>query len=68
MRKQTKLTNRQIEILSKLEKGKYYKEIGQELGITPGTVKQHIHQIFQKYGASNRTEAVLNWRNFEQES
>lgn len=62
MRKQTKLTSRQIEIISELEKGKLYKEISLELGITLGTVKQHIHQIFQKLDVSNRTEAVICWK------
>lgn len=34
MQKQTKLTNRQIEILSGFEEGKLYKEISSELDTT----------------------------------
>lgn len=52
------LTQREQEILLKLSKGLLYKEIGDHLGITTGTVKQHIHKIYDKLQVSNRTEAV----------
>ncbi|MCB0813997.1 MAG: response regulator transcription factor, partial [Flavobacteriales bacterium] len=34
------------------------KEIGDRLGIAVGTVKQHIHRIYEKLHVQNRTEAV----------
>ncbi|MBK6823446.1 MAG: response regulator transcription factor [Saprospiraceae bacterium] len=41
-----------------------YKEIADLMGITTGTVKQHIHKIYEKLQVSNRTEAInkLNQR------
>jgi RNA polymerase sigma factor (sigma-70 family) len=52
------LTDREQEILNLLAKGLLYKEIGELLNITTGTVKQHIHRIYDKLQVSNRTEAV----------
>ncbi len=51
------LSDREQEILSLLAKGLLYKEIGELLAITTGTVKQHIHRIYDKLQVSNRTEA-----------
>lgn len=52
------LTNREYELLEQLSKGLLYKEIAQVLGITVGTVKQHIHKIYGKLQVNNRTEAI----------
>lgn len=52
------LTPRQLEILGKVADGKTNKEVGAELGITEGTVKVQLNQIFRKLGVSNRTEAI----------
>ncbi|HEY3384876.1 MAG TPA: response regulator transcription factor [Saprospiraceae bacterium] len=52
------LTDREQEILKNLSKGLLYKEIGDLLGITTGTVKQHIHKIYDKLHVSNKTEAI----------
>ena len=52
------LTQREQEILRHLAKGLLYKEIGEALGITTGTIKQHIHKIYDKLQVSNRTEAI----------
>ena len=52
------LTTREQEILQQLSKGLLYKEIGDLLGITTGTVKQHIHKIYDKLQVSNKTEAI----------
>jgi len=52
------LTKREQEILQHLSKGLLYKEIGDLLGITTGTVKQHIHKIYEKLHVSNKTEAL----------
>ncbi|PJC71402.1 MAG: DNA-binding response regulator, partial [Zetaproteobacteria bacterium CG_4_8_14_3_um_filter_59_5] len=30
-----------------------------ELGISEGTVKQHIHSIYKKLGITSRTQALL---------
>jgi DNA-binding NarL/FixJ family response regulator len=52
------LTNRENEILQLLSKGLLYKEIANQLQITPGTVRQHIHKIYEKLHVQNRTEAI----------
>ncbi len=52
------LTDRETQILDLLSKGLLYKEIGADLGITVGTVKQHIHKIYHKLQVNNRTEAI----------
>jgi DNA-binding NarL/FixJ family response regulator len=56
------LTNRELELLDHLSKGLLYKEIALEMGITVGTVKQHIHKIYGKLQVSNRTEAINRYR------
>ena len=56
------LTKREKELLELLSKGLLYKEIAQELGITIGTVKQHIHKIYDKLQVNNKTEAINLFR------
>jgi DNA-binding NarL/FixJ family response regulator len=56
------LTSREQEILSHLSKGFLYKEIADLLGISTGTVKQHIHKIYDKLQVSNKTEAINKFR------
>lgn len=38
------------------------KDIGHSLGLTEGTVKQHLAAIFRKLGVPNRTWAAALWR------
>ncbi len=52
------LTDRETEILDSLAKGYLYKEIAAELFISKATVKQHIHNIYDKLHVQNRTEAL----------
>ncbi|NOT38758.1 MAG: response regulator transcription factor [Saprospiraceae bacterium] len=52
------ITTRERELLEHLSKGLLYKEIAELMGITTGTVKQHIHKIYDKLQVSNRTEAI----------
>jgi DNA-binding NarL/FixJ family response regulator len=52
------ISEREKEILTLLSKGLLYKEISEQLHITVGTVKQHIHNIYQKMHVGNRTEAI----------
>ncbi len=57
------LTPREMEILGQLSKGLLYKEIAQKLNITTGTVKQHIHKIYDKLQVNNKTEAINKYLN-----
>jgi len=52
------LTRRENEILVLLSKGLLYKELSVQLNITMNTVKQHIHNIYEKLHVQNRTEAL----------
>lgn len=52
------LTEREQAVLTLLADGLLYKEIGEELGISVGTIKQHIHRMYEKLHVQNRTEAV----------
>jgi DNA-binding NarL/FixJ family response regulator len=54
----TILSTRENEILQLLSKGLLYKEISERLHITTGTVRQHIHRIYEKLHVQNRTEAI----------
>jgi DNA-binding NarL/FixJ family response regulator len=55
---QNKLSTREMEVLTLLAKGFLYKEIAAQLFISTGTIRQHIHHIYEKLHVQNRTEAV----------
>jgi DNA-binding NarL/FixJ family response regulator len=52
------LSAREKEVLQLLSRGYLYKEIGGKLNISTGTVRQHIHKIYEKLHVQNRTEAI----------
>jgi len=52
------LSDRENEVLELLADGLLYKEIADRLFISHGTVRQHIHNIYEKLHVNNRTEAV----------
>ncbi|MFC3615303.1 LuxR C-terminal-related transcriptional regulator [Lutimaribacter marinistellae] len=52
------LTRRELEILSHLSDGLTNSEIGDRLFISPGTVKRHAHNIYEKLSVNSRREAV----------
>ncbi len=52
------LSPRESEILQLLAKGLLYKEISDQINVTTGTVRQHIHRIYEKLHVQNRTEAI----------
>jgi len=53
------LTPRELEIVRMLAEGLRNKEIGEKLFITEGTVKLHLHHIYEKAGVDGRLELVL---------
>jgi DNA-binding NarL/FixJ family response regulator len=52
------LTPRQLEIVDHLKRGLTNKQIGRQLGITEGTIKVHLNQIYDRMNVNNRTELV----------
>lgn len=53
-----KLTQRELDVLKEIARGKRNKEIGAELSIAEDTVKMHVKSILMKLGVNDRTEAV----------
>jgi DNA-binding NarL/FixJ family response regulator len=56
--KRYKITNKEKEIILLVKDGLFNKEIAHNLGITEGTVKIHIYNIYRKTGANSRVELV----------
>lgn len=56
------LSDRELAVLRLLAVGRSNKEIGAELHITEGTVKNHMTNILEKLGALDRTQAALKAR------
>ena len=56
------LTRRQREIVTRIDRGLSNKEIARELGIQLATVKNHVHSLLGKLGATRRGEAVARAR------
>ena len=55
---QSDISPREIEVLRLIAQGKANKEIGVKLGISEGTVKNHLTNIFTKLGAVDRAQAL----------
>jgi DNA-binding NarL/FixJ family response regulator len=52
------LSERELQVLQQIIKGKSNKEIGDLLSITEGTVKYHVTGILTKLGVTDRTHAA----------
>ena len=52
------LTDRELQILSLLDKDLSNKEIASVLVVTPGTVKVHTNNVYRKLSVNNRRAAV----------
>jgi two-component system, NarL family, nitrate/nitrite response regulator NarL len=55
---ETALTTRERELVLLVADGLSNKEIARRIGVTEGTVKIHLHNIYQKLGVTNRTSMV----------
>ncbi|HEX4807785.1 MAG TPA: response regulator transcription factor [Bryobacteraceae bacterium] len=60
MTQKVPLTPREHQIMELVEQGFKNREIAQELGIRPGTVKIHLKHIFEKTGVHGRHGLALN--------
>ena len=59
------LSERELELLRLVADGKSNREIAGELFLALGTVKSHLHNIYQKLGVTSRTQAILKARELE---
>lgn len=55
---QEALSKRETEVLTQLSKGFDYKQIADNLFISPSTVRKHIENIYQKLQVHNKIEAI----------
>jgi DNA-binding NarL/FixJ family response regulator len=55
----TKLSERELDVLNLIGKGKTNLEIATDLCLTEGTVKNHVTKILATIGAKNRLQAAL---------
>lgn len=53
------LTPREQDVVRLASRGLSNKSIANRLGLREGTVKVHLHNIYQKLGISNRMELIL---------
>jgi len=52
------LTDRERDVLLMIARGLTTQEIGEQLGLSPNTVKSHSRALFTKLGAHNRVQAL----------
>ena len=53
------LTERQRVVLACMLKGRSNAQIGEELGISEATAKQHAHAVYAAFGVSSRADLIL---------
>ena len=56
------ISDRELEVLRELAAGHSNKQIARNLDVSPNTVKTHVARLFEKLGASRRTEAIRRAR------
>ena len=54
-----RLAPRERELIKFVRQGLRNREIASELGVTEGTVKAYLHEVFEKLGVKNRTELAI---------
>jgi DNA-binding NarL/FixJ family response regulator len=57
------LSNRQQQVVALLHKGLSNKEIANALGVSEGTIKCHLHSIYEKLGVQSRIELTIMFSN-----
>jgi len=56
------ISERELQVLKELAAGHSNKQIARNLDVSPNTVKTHVARLFEKLGASRRTEAIRRAR------
>lgn len=59
----SRITKAQQNVASLLVRGLSYKEIAKELGVSPATVRNHVHAVYKKLGVRNKVELAQNLHN-----
>lgn len=54
------LTTRELEIVRMIAQGLRNKAVAERLSISEGTVKIHLHNVYEKLGLDGRLELVLH--------
>jgi len=54
------LAPRERELIKCVSQGLRNREIAKQLGVTEGTVKVYLHNVFDKLGVKNRTELAIH--------
>lgn len=57
-----KLTNRQLQVVRLVSKGRSYTEIGDEIGISEGGVRQHLHRIYAVMHVNSRHRLAVMYQ------
>ena len=52
------LTKKEVEVIRAASSGTPTAELAELMSITQGTLKWHLHNIYQKLGVRNRTQAL----------
>ena len=61
-KKKKDFTERELDVMQWMARGKSNKVIGKILFISDSTVKAHLTSIYKKFGVKNRTEAAMKAR------
>lgn len=59
-----KLTAKEIEIVKLLQQGMPNKKIAERLGVSEGTLKWHLHNVYTKFMVKNRVQALLKAKEY----
>jgi LuxR family maltose regulon positive regulatory protein len=59
------LTNQELRVLALIVAGKSNQQIAEELVISLGTAKWHVHNILQKLDVKNRSQAIVRARELD---
>jgi DNA-binding NarL/FixJ family response regulator len=57
-KKETELTEREVEVLKLVAKGSSNKQVADDLCISVDTVKNHLKNIYKKLDVRNKIEAI----------
>ena len=53
------LSKRELEVIKLMAEGLTHKQVAERLYISPGTVRKHLENIYQKLNVKNRIEAII---------